>query len=226
MNEVNDSGTINSPSDLQLTQRSNFAVQHLMAAARFARQCKQVEVNHAGEPFGSFYDEIIANTTAVVLLSVACLEAYINELYADGAPKFDEVAVNLRQEIWGLIEEKSILEKYQMALVMKDKPKFIQGEEPYQSVDILIKVRNILVHFKPEWHHKQKQHAKIGRMLQGKFSLSPFVEGDAPIFPTKSMTFGMAKWAVESSINFISQFSVKADLPNRLERFMDKLKLE
>jgi len=34
---------------ITLRQRSNYAVQHLMAAARFSRQCGDVQENHQGQ---------------------------------------------------------------------------------------------------------------------------------------------------------------------------------
>ncbi len=63
--------------------RPNFAVQHIIAAARFARLCYKVEDDNAGAPFGSFYDEVVSYVTATILSSVAGLEANINELFAD-----------------------------------------------------------------------------------------------------------------------------------------------
>ena len=69
-------------------QRHNFAVQHLLAAARFARLCFEVEETHAGEPFGSFYDEVTSYATAAVFSSVAALEANINEVFADAQDGF------------------------------------------------------------------------------------------------------------------------------------------
>lgn len=57
--------------EIKLRQKSAFAVQHLMAAARFARMCGRVELEHAGEPLGNFYNEEIALVSAAVLLAVA-----------------------------------------------------------------------------------------------------------------------------------------------------------
>lgn len=56
---------------IQLRQKSAFAVQHLMAAARFSRQCGEVQREHIGKSLGSFYDEQIACTSAAVMRCVA-----------------------------------------------------------------------------------------------------------------------------------------------------------
>jgi hypothetical protein len=57
-----------------LRQRANFAVQHMMAASRFARACHKVEQDNHDSPLGPFYDEIIPYVTAAILSSVAALD--------------------------------------------------------------------------------------------------------------------------------------------------------
>lgn len=66
-----------------LVQRSAFAVQHLMAAAKFSRECGVVQSENAGKPLGPFYDEQIACLSATVMLAVASMESNINEHIED-----------------------------------------------------------------------------------------------------------------------------------------------
>jgi len=208
-------------------QRFNFAVQHLIAAARFARLCYTVEEANKGRPFGPFYDEIISYVTAAVFSSVAALEANINEVFADaqdGIITFDGFSPKLLNEIWDLIEDKPILEKYQFALVLRGRERMSEGDRENQFAGTLIKVRNALVHFKPEWDHEQQEHDKIGTQLRCKFKLSPFVDENAPIFPMRCMTHGFADWAVQSSLDFANRFVQEAGLPNRFARFLQDMK--
>lgn len=210
-----------------IQQRYNFAVQHLVAAARFARLCFQVEAINSGKPFGPFHDEIRSYATAAVFSSVAALEANINEVFADaqdGSISFGTVNSKLVNEIWELIETKQILEKYQFALLIQGKDRMSKGEKAYHYANTLITARNALVHFKPEWHHQQKMHEKISRILKGKFQLSPFLDENAPIFPMRCMTHGFADWAIRSSLNFVSRFAQESGTPNKFDRFLDRLK--
>jgi hypothetical protein len=207
-------------------QRPNFAVQHMIAAARFARLCYKVEDDNAGAPFGPFYDEITNYVTATILSSVASLESNINEIFADVRDNiivFDGLDMNILIEIWDLIEEKPIMEKYQFALVLKKKDRMNKGNKHYQNVDALIKVRNALVHFKPEWLGQQQEHEKIGKLLRGKFTLSPFFDQNVPVFPLRCMTHGFADWAVRSSLEFAQWFTQCADISNRFDQFLDRM---
>lgn len=212
---------------LNLRQRSNFAVQHLMSAARFARLCHKIEQENEGNRLGSFYDEIISYVTAAVFASVAALEANINETFADamdGFISFQDLTSTELHKKWHLIERKPTLAKYQYALVMQKKDQMQENDCEYQFAYILIEVRNALVHFKPEWHDQQKKHDEIGEKLKGKFKLSPFVESGSPLFPTRCMTHGFADWSVETSLAFINSFSKKSGFPNRFAKFSNRLK--
>lgn len=207
-------------------QRPNFAVQHMMAASQFARLCHRVEHDNAGASFGPFYDEIIHYVTATILFSVASIEANINEIFADVRDGFivlDGIDMDLLYEIWSLIEEKPILEKYQFALVLKKKSRMKKGDCVYQYVDTLIKIRNAFVHFKPEWIGEQEEHEKLSKALRGKFALSPFLTENDPIFPMRCMTHGFAEWAVRSSLAFTESFSQQAELPNRYAGFLTRM---
>jgi hypothetical protein len=210
-----------------LQQRHNFAVQHLMAAARFAKLCFEVEAGNSGKPFGPFYDEIISYTTAAVFFSVAALEANINEVFSDAHDGFislNSVDSKLLNEIWQLIESKPILEKYQFALLIQGKGRMSKDEQEYRFAKTLIAARNALVHFKPEWHHQQRVHEKISNNLRDKFQFSPFLDENAPIFPMRCMTHGFADWAVQSSLDFAKCFAQESGVPNRFERFLDRIK--
>ena len=133
-----------------LTQRSNFAVQHLMAAARFSRMCGEIEDRNKGLPLGPFFDEEIACVSATVLLATASLESYINEVWADSEKAFPGLEDNARVQLMELTESKPMLEKFQRTLRVKGFPPLPEGEQPYVDARGLVSLRNALVHFRPE----------------------------------------------------------------------------
>jgi hypothetical protein len=66
-----------------ISVKVQFASHHLQAAAMYAREVHRIEVEHTGEPYGSFFDEIIRYASSVIIMSLAALEANINE-HIDG----------------------------------------------------------------------------------------------------------------------------------------------
>lgn len=204
-----------------LRQRHNFAYQHLAAASRFARACRNVEQENAGQAIGAFFDEIIALASSSVILSAAALEANINEVFADardGTWPLGKIEADVLVEIWELAEKKPTLDKYELVFALHQKMRMDKGLHLVQRVHKLVKVRNALMHWKPEWYDEQIEHARLAKRLHNEFPLSPFVGVDTPIFPTRCMSSGMAAWAVESTGAFITWFSRESRLPNRIER--------
>ncbi len=65
----------------------------------------------------------------------------------------------------------SLLSKFQVALVCAGHERMDKGAEPYQSVDVLIDLRNELVHFKPQWWHDDgRDEAKFVATLRAKLA--------------------------------------------------------
>lgn len=208
---------------VSVKQRYNFAVQHLLAAARFSRQCFNVETAHTNHAFGPFFDEVLSYVSGTILCSVAALEANINELFADiqdGIKVIDGFNTKLLENSWTDIEKLSILEKYGKFFELAKSEKLDKGGRAYQFVKILINVRNALIHYKPEWHAEKKEHYKISQQLKGKFILSAFVDESSPIFPMRCMTHHFAEWAVLSVLEFSDWFATSLNIPNRFDNHM------
>ena len=208
---------------ITLRQRSAFAVQHLMAAVRFSRQCGEIQKENEDKSLGPFYDEQIACVSATIMLAVASLESNINEHLTDADTLFHEIPKGAREQFCALLSNAPILEKYERVLAAKELEPFKRGERPYQDVDILIAIRNELVHFHPEWHAEQERHEKLGNRLRYRFELSPFIpERTGVLFPQRFVSHGCTKWAVESALTFMTQFANKigaqSRFPNHLER--------
>lgn len=206
-----------------IRQKSAFAVQHLMAAARFSRMCGGIEIANAGKPLGSFFDEEIACVSAAVMLATASLESNINEYFSEVESSFPDLSESMRENIFELIEKKSILEKYQYALTFKGKTKFPIDKQPYQDTNTLIRLRNALVHFKPEWHDEQEEHKKLEKQLVGKFPINPFIGENGVFFPQQCISYGCTQWAVTTALRFMEKFSELSGLPFRFGKFLDRL---
>lgn len=205
--------------------RSNLAAWHIIAAAQFSRRSGQIESKYAGEPFGDFFQEIASNVMASVLFSVAALEASANEIFKDSHTTIIEQPMELTQELWNSFgQNASILDKYDLALLLKGKQKLTQGTAVYQNAANLISLRNALVHFKPEWSHKQTTHKTIRNKLTGRFPLSPFIPSTDTFFPKKCMSHGCAEWSVNTTLKYTTFFCDHAGLPDRFAPYRRQLK--
>lgn len=198
------------------TTRVYFSSYHFWAAEHFAELATNLE--NAPGKIPRFDIQHRAYVTSAILSIVAFLEATINELYkdvADAHPSYissiDTESRRLIQAFWQLTEERnrspfSILDKYQMVLTFCRKEQFLTGASPYQDTDLVIKLRNELMHYKPESYGGEAQH-KFLKQLRGKFSENPLMTGAGnPYFPDHCLGSGCATWAVFSAKKFADEF--------------------
>jgi hypothetical protein len=181
-----------------------------------------------------------------VYFAVAFLDALINEIFTDaseGLPgpnrEFDHLAPNVVKDLgmnWNSqLSWKPILEKFQVALAVAQKPPLPSGGgSTYENAKLLIDLRNALVHYQPETMTAYSQIAsqpvtihKFERKLrQKKVAPNPLMSSGNAFFPDRCLGHGCAKWAVTSSIKFSNQFFTHLGMPPTFDHVRPQLKTE
>jgi hypothetical protein len=208
----------------EIRTRTNLSLHHLLGACRSTRRIGEIEQEYKNRELGNFWDEIFQHALSVATLSVAAIESYANELYFEGeiiATAMNSTAAAVISE---LIDDKKILDKYRFALAIRAEKKLDTGQGAAQSVDSLIKLRNAVVHFRPEWFGDENgEHQKLSRMLNSKFNSSPYFPNES-IFPRAWASHSFCCWAIRSTVRFLDDFSRDANIPNQLDQFRDRLR--
>jgi hypothetical protein len=201
---------------------------HLESAARFASVCAKIESEeqHLEWPQPR-WNEARGNALAAVILAAASLESSVNEFYQQaidsdkGALKpLSNIQMKLLAELWPEIEKLSPIRKHQVALVAMGYEPMNKGQEPYVSADGLMRLRNALVHFKPEWDMDLRDHKTLEQRLSKLFPVSALADranGSMVWFPHKFLGAGCAKWAIESAVRFSQQFVITLGIRERLK---------
>ncbi len=109
-----------------------------------------------------------------------------------------------------------------MALTVRKNKKLDFSHTKVQNIDALIKLRNAVIHFRPEWSDQQDKHNKLSKQLKNKFQQSPFLS-DEPIFPLAWASASFASWALCSTVAFLEYFYTEADIAYPLSQFKDQL---
>ncbi len=132
---------------------------------------------------------------------------------------FPELKIEVMAKLWELYEQKPILEKFEFALLLKSAPAFDRGGSPYQDVSTIIRLRNGLMHFKPEWFSAQEEHAKLSKLLAYRATLCPFFLKSEPLFPRGWTSHATVKWVIRSSLEFMLEFEHRAGIKPRVAQF-------
>lgn len=204
-----------------LRMKHSFSRQHLVAARHFAHLATEAEEQN--EVSRTLKTEHRAYVTGAIVFSVAFLEASINELYLEAVdinrttlstltdPQFTILA-----ELWPIVEQTQALGKFQIVLASCGCSRFDKGVEPFQGVDSLIKIRNALIHYRPEWDNELDEHKKIHNRVSNKFALNPFTDKSSLWFPHQCLGAGCAKWGIGRVEQFIVEFCQRLGIPSRL----------
>ncbi|MEQ1814800.1 MAG: hypothetical protein ABL860_10185 [Candidatus Nitrotoga sp.] len=202
--------------------RVNLAIPHLFSAAHLCRKVGELEYANQGNDFGEFWHDILANASGALFTAVAAVESYANELFVDHEIIFPELKLEVMAKLWELYEQKPILEKFDFALLLKGATAFDRGSSPYQDVFIIIRLRNGLMHFKPEWFSAQEEHAKLSKVLAHRVTRCPFFAESEPLFPRGWTSHATVKWVIRSALGFMLEFENRSGIKPRIALFKDR----
>ena len=209
-------------SAVSLSLKANFSDNHMLSAAHFARQSAIIETNYKYEITEELRAEHKAYVTGAIIASVASLEATINEVFISAVDDenlfedFDPTIPKILAELWNLdvVKKTRFLEKCRLVLDVANKEKFDTKSSLFRKVDLLIKLRNAMIHYKPEWDTDLKKHKNVGDALKKcGFNTNPFSHDNNAFFPEKCLGHGCAEWSVKSTIEFIEDFYRRMGFP-------------
>ena len=129
------------------------------------------------------------------------------------------------QQLWNKERPPKFLglrKKYQDALLVTGKKPFTETRDPFKSADLVIQLRNSLVHYKPEWEDIDAEH-KYERLLKGKFPENTQPIAGPSWYPDKALAAGCADWVCDASVYFVKQWWQRMRLRGRYDLHYDDL---
>lgn len=193
----------------------------LNSASILSKKCLEIEQKIKPGNREKLIEEHQAYFYGVIFNLVSYLESYINELFVDISDgtfhnlNMDDTSLYQIIELWNLnIPRRAsykTIDKYEIMLIISNKPKFDKSKRPYQDIDLLIRLRNSLIHYEPEYIeltylNPNAQLHKFEKALKGKFKLNPFATKLDTFYPNKIISYSCSQWALEAVKAFIKEF--------------------
>ena len=232
-------------SPLQISTRTCLSINFIQSAAFFSRESHRLELcsdpdKMTPDERNRLWTEHNAVVVGAIISATAFLEAAINELFAESGDEFQEHLGELPEEDRKLISRMwnqgiprtakfTIVQKYEVFLSLLNRAEFDRSVEEYDRIQSLIRLRNALIHYEPEWqtHDASRSQAdlhNLERHLRSRFAINPFTGGGNPFYPDKCLGHGAAEWAVESSVVFFDLFVSLTGISSPIDHVRQYLK--
>jgi|GEM_PF-1793758 len=216
-------------------QRYSFVHQFLQGSALFTRRAHQIESYNVDTVNEEMRAEHLACVVSAVTQCAAALEAEIAEIlhygpgYHLGSSGIDIEVRNFLKPLKELKHDAlPTLQMYKLVLHLLKKPT-IKGHINADA-DLLIKLRNRLIHYKshwgPEMDDPNMDEKHLFRRLQRlNLEKPPFVPPypQTNFFPLICMNASLASWCVKTAVTYIDEFYEKLDIESRLKSYNERL---
>jgi hypothetical protein len=196
---------------IRLLMRNYFSTNFIWTALHTTRLVEELEAAPGAQPRFDMAHRSLA--ASAVVASGMFLEAAVSELFQDAYDRhglsgdgylapLDAGAVEKMATVWRYTNSGwglKPLDKWQALQDCCGREPLDLGVAPAQDAMLVVRLRNALVHFKPEDIAADEQH-ELERGLRGKFPENRLMEGSGnPWWPSHGLGHGCCEWAIRSS---------------------------
>ena len=205
--------------------RYTFTGQFVRASALFARRA--LEIEDGGFTFESLPEDLRMEHRALVSTSIMqcafALETEAHEICVHGpgshlgSGRIDEAGLKLLLPLADVIDGQQTLRRYELILHLLGKPALSRGSEPYQSVALMVRLRNALVHYKSLWGPEMSDDRLFAAIEGLGLKEPPFTPANMNFFPHRCLSAACARWSVSSTVAFLDHIYGLLGVESRFE---------
>lgn len=209
--------------------RYSFAPQFLHASTIFARKATEIEEKAVAEIDEATRAEHRGYVVAAIMQCAAALETEIHEVavygpgHQLGAGGTDAAARDFLSPCVDMIDGQKTLCRYEIVLHLLKRPALPRDKEQWGSANLLVRLRNELVHYKSEWGQDLERKNLFKALRAQKIAKPPFINENSNFFPHHCLSAARAKWAVKSAVAFLDTFYTHLGVQNPIQPYRSRL---
>lgn len=210
-----------------LDVRYNFTVQFLVGATKLARDAEKIETDRGDAASEAEQMDHRAHVVGAILQATAALESEIWEVmvygpgHHAGSNGLDAAAASFLKPLADAIDAQRVLERYALVLHVLGKQPLDRGAHPWQDADLVIRLRNEIVHYKSVWASELEKKKLVQQLESKKHGPPPFEK--TGIFPRKYLSAACAFWSIGSCAAFLDAFCQNLGFPDRLDAYRKRV---
>lgn len=204
--------------------RANLTKYHLNSAIQFSQKAFKIEQTYRTQEIipENIHTSHMSYVSTSIISSVTALESSINEFLVDLKERYGNKAFEKNSHVETIMDTFEIFNHENMfeSLFSKQIPViskykilslFIQKKDlltqlQVEDINYLVKLRNALIHFTPEWDNALNRHRNIEKSLKNRFSLNPLRSNASTFFPYKCLSSSCSLWSYRVSKKSIKHY--------------------
>jgi hypothetical protein len=182
-----------------LWSRYSFTAQYVLGSRLLADRADVIESGPTPSPLARI--EHRAAVVGSIMQACAAMEAAIGEVLEHG-PRQHLGGGQPDPRLAAVNSGASLIPKSNAMLVALGKPVFSVTTQPFNDVQLLVWLRNHLVHYQSTWQGTMR--AQVQQALEAKALARPsFIDGTYNFFPHQLLGVSCARWAYSTAAAFI-----------------------
>jgi len=114
-----------------------------------------------------------------------------------------------------------VLHRYALVLHLLQRPALDKGAQRWQDADLVVKLRNEIVHYKSAWASDLERRKFVQQLRAKRLGEPPFEPSD--VFPRADLSAACGLWAVTSCAAFLDAFYGSLGFPDRLDAYRKRI---
>jgi len=208
--------------------RYTFTAQFIEAAAIFVRKAADIEANHSGTLSEPLRSEHRGFVSTAIMQCAAALETEAHEICAYGPASYQGSigkAQRLLAPLADFIDDQDTLTRYRIIFHILQIPVLDSDREPFQSAQLVIRLRNEITHYKSRWGEEMSR-SKLFRALEELRHKPPsFTQPNQNFFPHRCLGAECGVWAVRSTVAFLDEVYRALGVTSRFEPYRQRIML-
>jgi hypothetical protein len=209
--------------------RYTFTGQFLEASVLFVRRARAIEATASEGTADQIRCEHMGLVCAVIMQCAAALETETHEVcvYGPGAHLgsggIDVLAQDFLHPIADIVDDQSTLARFDLILHLLKRPPLSKGTNPYQAAELVVRLRNEIIHYKSRWGVEMERNRLQAAMQSLGHKPAPHTHPSMNFFPHRCLSADCAAWALSSVVAFLEAFYVALGVPSRFETYRSRL---
>jgi hypothetical protein len=209
--------------------RYTFTGQFLEASALFIRHARAIEATADAGTEDQIRCEHQGLVCSVIMQCAAALETETHEVCVHGPGAHlgsggtDELARAFLRPVADIVDDQSTLSRFDLILHLLKRPPLSKGTNPYQAAELVVRLRNEIVHYKSRWGAEMEKNKLQAALQSLGHKPAPYTHPSMNFFPHRCLNADCAAWALSSVVAFLEAFYTALGVPSRFETYRSRL---